>query len=290
MSFAHPEYLVETDWLEAHLTDPDLRILDCTVLLHPDPELGFRVESGEPGWRKGHIPGSGFADLATELSDPDSPLRFTMSSATQFAEAMSRYGVGEGTRAVLYDSRLNMWAARVWWMLRAFGFDQAAVLNGGWRKWTKEGRPVSTAAPTYPPVRFVAHPRPRLIADKREVFAAIGDNSSCLLNALTAEDHAGKGPVRYKRPGRIPSSVNVPFSSLVDPDTQAYLPAELLRKQFAAVGATERGRVITYCGGGIAASSAALALTLLGIENVAVYDGSLSEWTADPTLPMETDA
>jgi thiosulfate/3-mercaptopyruvate sulfurtransferase len=289
MSFTHPEYLVETDWLESRLSAPDLRVLECTVILHPDPERGFRVESGYQAWSESHIPGSGFADLGKDLSDPNSHLMFMMPSAEQFAGAMSRYGVGEGTQVVLYDSRMNMWAARVWWMLRAFGFDQATVLNGGWRKWTKEGRPISQDLPTYPPGHFVVRPRPGMIAGKQEVFAAIGNDATCILNALSPEDHAGKGPSRYRRPGRIPSSVNVPAQRIVDPETHAYLPAEQLRARFATVGATGDKRVITYCGGGIAASSDAFVLALLGIEDVAVYDGSLSEWTADPAMPMETD-
>jgi thiosulfate/3-mercaptopyruvate sulfurtransferase len=181
-----------------------------------------------------------------------------------------------------------MWAARVWWMLRAFGFDQAAVLNGGWHKWTLEGRPVSTEPCRYPPARFTARLRPDLMAAKREVLAAIGDSGTCLINALTVEDHAGT-TAYYGRPGHIPSSVNVPTVTLVDPVTHAYLPAEQLRAKFAAVGALNRGRVITYCGGAIAACSDAFVLTLLGVTNVAVYDGSLLEWAGDPTLPVETD-
>jgi thiosulfate/3-mercaptopyruvate sulfurtransferase len=291
MTFAHPQYLVETDWLETHLTDPDVRVLDCTVFFDTD-EHGFYLAHGRDAWAQGHIPGSGFADLMSDLSDLGSPLAFMMPSATQFAEAMSRYGVGDGTRVVLYEANrdrwANMWAARLWWMLRAFGFDQAAILNGGWHKWTMEGRPVSTALCAYPPARFTARPRPELIADKREVLAAIGDSDTCLINALTVEDHAGT-TAYYGRPGRIPSSVNVPTVTLVDPVTHAYLPAEQLRAKFASVGALNRGRVITYCGGAIAACSDAFVLTLLGVPKVAVYDGSLLEWASDPTLPMATD-
>jgi thiosulfate/3-mercaptopyruvate sulfurtransferase len=203
---------------------------------------------------------------------------------------MSRHGVGEGTRVVLYDDMLNIWAARVWWMLRAFGFDDAAVLNGGWRQWTREGRPVSTAPPRYPPARFVARPRPELIATKDEVLAGIGSEATCLVNALDPEEYAGRGPVRYGRPGHIPSSVNLSFLSVVDPETHTYLPSEQLREQCTRVGALRKDRVITYCGGAIAASSAALVLTLLGVGDVAVYDGSLTEWAADPTLPLTTGA
>jgi thiosulfate/3-mercaptopyruvate sulfurtransferase len=291
MTFAHPQYLVETDWLETHLTDPDLRVLDCTILSDVDRRWPY-LESGREAWAQGHIPGSGFADLMSELSDPESPLPFMMPPATQFAEMMSRYGVGDGTRVVLYEASRNMWtsmwAARIWWMLRAFGFDQAAVLNGGLHRWTMEGRPISTEPCAYPPARFTARLRPELIADKREVLAAIGDSSRCLINALTAEEHAG-AIAYYARPGRIPSSVNIPTIALMDPVTHTYLPAAQLRAKFAAVGALKRGRVITYCGGAIAACNVAFALTLLGVTNVAVYDGSLLEWAPDPSLPMETD-
>ena len=195
MTFAHPQYLVETEWLETHLTDPDLRVLDCTILSDVDRRWPY-LESGREAWAQGHIPGSGFVDLMSELSDPESPLPFMMPPATQFAEVMSRYGVGDGTRVVLYEVSRNMWtsmwAARVWWMLRAFGFDQAAILNGGLHKWTMEGRPISTEPCAYPPARFTARLRPELIADKREVLAAIGDSGRCLINALTAEEHAGQ--------------------------------------------------------------------------------------------------
>jgi thiosulfate/3-mercaptopyruvate sulfurtransferase len=284
---AHPEYLVETDWLAAHLDDPALRVLECTTILHPLPDGGYRAESGLATWEAGHIPGSGFADLTGELSDRTSSLRFMMPPAAQLAAAMSKLGVGSGTRVVLYDRAVNMWAARVWWMLRAIGFDDAAVLNGGWRKWTLEGRPVSTEPCAYPPGRLVARPRPELFADKFTVLAGLGDTATCVLNALTEEQHHGSGGVHYGRPGRIAGSQNVPARSLVDPKTHAYLPPDQLRKQFDASGALGSGRVITYCGGGIAASSDAFVLAMLGHKDIAVYDASLSEWAADPSLPME---
>ena len=142
------EALVSTSWLASQLGEADLRVLDCTVLLAPLPDGGYAVESGRAAWEQAHIPGSAFADLAGELSDPRSPLRFTMPTPERFAEAMGALGVGDGNRVVLYDSRANMWAARVWWMLRAFGFDAAAVLDGGWRAWTTDGRPTSTEPPT----------------------------------------------------------------------------------------------------------------------------------------------
>lgn len=282
-----PQHLVETDWLEAHLGEPSLRILDCTVFLRP-VEGGVRPESGRAEWARGHVPGSGFADLLGDLSARDTPLPVMMPTAEQFAAAMSRYGVGDGTTVLLYDASMNMWAARVWWMLRAFGFDEAAVLNGGWRKWTAEGRPVSTSDPVHPAARFTPRPRAGCIASKDEVFAAIDDSSIRLVNALSAEEHAGK-VTRTRRAGHIPGSVNVPAGSLVDPISHAYLSRDELQRRFAQAGALERETVITYCGGGIAACSDALALSMLGQRNVAVYDGSLAEWASDPTLPLEVD-
>ena len=288
MSWSNPQFLVETDWLAAHLDDPALRVLECTTILHPLAEGGYRAESGRATWAAGHIPRSGFADLTDDLCDGTSSLRFMMPSAEQMAASMARLGVGEGTRVVLYDRFVNMWAARVWWMLRAVGFEPAAVLNGGWRKWTHEGRPTSIEPCSYPPARFVARPRPDLFAGKGAVLAGLGERATCVLNALGEEQHRGTGGVTYGRPGRIAGSANVPARSLVDPTTHAYLAPNVLRERFAAAGALAAGQVITYCGGGIAASSDAFVLTLLGHERVAVYDASLSEWATDPTLPMET--
>jgi thiosulfate/3-mercaptopyruvate sulfurtransferase len=288
MPWAKPQLLVETDWLAAHLDDPELRVLECTTILHPRPEGGFRAESGRATWAAGHIPRSGFADLTGDLCDRTSKLLYMMPPAEQMAAVMGRLGVGEGTRVVLYDRAVNMWAARVWWMLRAVGFDAAAVLNGGWRKWTVEGRPTSTEPCAYPAARFVAQPRPDLFVGKDAVLAGLGHRATCVVNALSEAQHRGVGGVAYGRPGRIAGSANVPAQSLVDPATHAYLPAAVLRERFAAAGVLDAGRVITYCGGGIAASSDAFVLTLLGHDAVSVYDASLSEWAADPSLPMET--
>jgi thiosulfate/3-mercaptopyruvate sulfurtransferase len=190
-------------------------------------------------------------------------------------------------RVVLYDRFVNMWAARLWWMLRAFGFDGASVLNGGWKKWTLEGRPVAADEGLGSPRSFTARPRPELVADKAGVLAALGGSGACVLNALTEEQHRGTGGVSYGRPGHIAGTGNVPARSLVDPETHAYLPDDVLREKFSAAGALDAHRVVTYCGGGIAASSDAFALALLGRDDVAVYDASLSEWAADPSLPME---
>ena len=294
MTFQNPQYLVETDWLVEHLNDADLRIIECNVGMpnYYEESSGERIEivSGRSDYEQGHIPGSDFVDLVTELmGQEDERCMFPLPTPEQFADVMSRHGIGEGVRVVLYDRTMNAWAARFWWMLRTFGFEEAAVLNGGWAKWIAEGRPTSVTPSVHAPEKFVARYRPELIATGDEVLAAIGDESSCIINALDPEEFAGRGPIRYGRPGHIPSSFNVPAIGLADLDTQAYLPAETLRKQFDTAGVFDKDRVITYCGGGIAASSNAFILTLLGLKNVALYNGSMTEWAADPVLPLEID-
>lgn len=270
-------HLIETEQLEALLPDPSIRIFDCTVFLNAGPD-GTKIESGCTTWAEGHIPGSGFLDLIAELSDPDSDLNFTMPTVERFAAAMSRHGVDGNSRVILYDQTSTIWATRVWWMLRAFGFENAAVLNGGWQKWLQEGRPTSADAASYPAGNFVARFRPELIATKDDVIAAMNASSTCMLNALSQASYQAK---------RIPGSRNLYYADLLDAETHAYLPLETLRERFEQVGTPVGERIITYCGGGIGASSNAFILTLLGAKNVAVYDGSMSEWTSDQSLPVE---
>ena len=173
-------------------------------------------------------------------------------------------------------------------MLRVAGFDAAAVLDGGWQKWSAERRPTSTETPVIRQGEFAPQARPELLATKEQVLAAIEAPDARIVNSLSPDEHRGAAATRFPRAGRIAGSCNVYCQTLVDPDTKAYLPEPVLRERFAQAGALEGGRVITYCGAGIAASSDAFALTLLGVANVAVYDGSLAEWTADSSLPMET--
>lgn len=284
--------LVEPDWLEPRLDEPDLRVVDCTLHLSFDPETGARRSvSGRSDWEASHIPGSVFADIEADLSAADPAYPYQRPSSERFADAMESLGIGDDSRVVCYDSEGNAWAARVWWMLRAFGFENAGVLNGGWDRWTAESRPVSADPPVDREVTFTPEPRPELFVEKGAVREAIDDESCCLINALRPEDHAGDGLVKYGRPGRIPGSVNVPAvgdDAIVDAEDRTYRSREELRERFDAAGATGSERVIAYCGGGIAASSAAFALHLLGIDDVAVYDGSLAEW-GRTDLPMETD-
>jgi thiosulfate/3-mercaptopyruvate sulfurtransferase len=286
--FLHPEFLIETAELEERLGDPDLVILDSTTHLIPDPKIVYQVIPGRADFEKGHIPGAQFVDLQKDLSDNKHRFRFMLPDAESFAAAMGRFGVGERSRVVLYATANPWWATRVWWLLRVYGFDNAALLNGGYKKWALEKRPIETGpAKPRPPQKFVVRQTRPLMVGKEEVLRVIGDGAVCTVNALLPEQHAGTGGTSYGRPGRIKGSVNLPAAHLFDPGTGVILPPEEMKRRFAAIGALDKN-VITYCGGGIAASADAFALTLLGHENVRLYDASLGEWATDPSLPMET--
>lgn len=286
-SFPNPAPLVSAKQLAGELGAPDLRIFDCTTFLTPTADNGgLIVGSGRAGYEESHIPGSAFLDLANDLSDTASPWRFALLGPEAFARAAGRLGIGEGTRVVLYDRTYGAWGARVWWMLKGYGFDAARVLDGGFTTWVKEGLPVETKVNTYPAAAFTAHPRPGHFVDKNEVLAAI-ESETRIVNALLPEQHKGEGGVHYGRAGRIPGSCNISSRAIVDPETQAFLPVAELHRQFADAGLLDGRRAIAYCGGGIAASLTALALTALGARDVGVYMNSMQEWTKDPNLPME---
>jgi len=283
-----PQYLVDTDWLERHLSEPSLRLFDCSVLLIPDPPRVYRIETGRADYEREHLPGAGFLDLIGELSDPDSELNFTLPSPERFAEAMSRHGVGPGKHVVLYASSSPVWATRVWWMLKAFGFDEVAILDGGLEKWRREGRPLTQAPCEYSRDNFRARARPGWFVGKHEVVSSLGNPRLMLVNALRPEMHTGEAPVNYGRPGRIPGSKNLYYAELFEEDGHTFKPRHVMQGLLEDLGALAAERVSCYCGGGISATADAFALRMLGHHEVTVYDGSMSEWAGDRDLPMET--
>lgn len=286
----HPEALVQTDWLEAHLRDPDLRIFECTTYLRPaEPDAGvpYHPEAGRADYEAGHIPGAGFLDLPGELSRQDAPVHFMMPPPERFAEVMGRHGIGDDSRVVLYSRDRIMWATRVWWMLHAMGFERAAVLDGGFEKWLAEGRPVSKDPSAYPPATFTPRPRPGLFVDKAAVLEAIADPGVSLINTLSEPDFRGDGPSRYGRPGRVPTSVNLPWPALTEPESNVLVPLEEAAKRIEALGVDRAGRIVCYCGGGISATTALFLLHRLGYADLSLYDASMAEWARDETLPIE---
>jgi thiosulfate/3-mercaptopyruvate sulfurtransferase len=282
-----PTPLVSTDWLANHLDDPDLRVLDATAHLaapESDSTVGWSLRAGLDDYLAAHIPGATFTDVIEDLSEPDGAL--SKPSPARFAAAAGRLGIGPASRVVVYALDVH-WATRLWWLLRANGFDNVAVLDGGLRKWTAEGRATATGAETYPGADFVGEPRPRFFAELDEVKKVVDTGSgACLINSLSPQDHHAVETNNFARPGRIPGSLNVFMDALLNQADGTYKPVGELRDIFADV-LSRPGRKVTYCGVGIAATSDALALTLLGESDVAVYDGSLQEWTSNPELPVE---
>jgi len=277
--------LVTAEWLKQHINDPDLVILDCTVVTMPDVNdaRGLRNVSGRPDYELGHIPNAGFADLKDELCKSTGPVEFDLLSPEQFCATMSELGVGDGSHVVLYDANYTGWAARVWWMLRWIGFDNAAILDGGLAAWTSTGNELSLEPVSRPAQQLTAKPRPELIAKHDEVLASIDNEAVILIDTLPEEFYRGEMSI-YPRPGHIPDAININGLGLLDKTGHL-----LKQNELAAMHAFDHNaRIITYCGGGIVASTDAFVLTRLGFNNVAVYMASLEEWTADPNNPMET--
>ena len=286
----HPEALVQTDWLEAHLGDAGLRIFECTTWLRPaapGEQAPYHPQAGRADYEAGHIPGAGFLDLPGELSRQDAPVHFMMLPPARFAGVMGRHGVGGDVRVVLYSRDRIMWATRVWWMLHAMGFDRAAVLDGGFEKWVAEGRPVSREPCAYPPATFTPRPRPELFVDRRAVLEVIDAPGVLLVNTLSEPDFRGDEPSRYGRPGRIPGSVNLPWPGLTEPETKLLIPLDEAAKRVEAIGADRARRIVCYCGGGISATMGLFLLHRLGYDNLALYDASMAEWARDESLPIE---
>ncbi len=280
------KYLVDADWLANRRDDEDIRVFDTTTLLIPDPERGYRVESGRDRYVEAHIPGAGFLDLQRDFSDNTSRLRFTLPAADAFADAAGRHGITNDDHVVLYTTTNPMWATRLWWMFRTFGHERVSVLDGGLAAWRNAGYDVAAGEEHYAEAAYRAQFAAKRVADKDRVLAAIGDGASCVLNALDRQQHSGES-APYGRAGRISGSDNVPWSELLDEDGR-FLANDLIESHFGATRALDAEQVITYCGGGIAASLDLFALALIGREDgVALYDNSMSEWAQDESLPME---
>ncbi len=279
--------LVSARWLAGQLNKAV--VLDATATLAaPRADGDYRVASGRPGWLAGHIPGSRHADLVTELTDHGAGFHFAHLEAAALAAVVRPWGVVQGRPVVIYDQAGSLWAARLWWELRSIGVD-ARVLDGGLAAWRAAGLPVAVGDDAPAPRRGYLEPRetPGAWATRDDVLAVIsGHSRATLVCALGADAFTGRATTRYSRRGHIPASANLPAHGLLDGDGRLLEPAALSAAA-AAVLPRDGGRIILYCGGGVSAALLALALTVIGVGGVAIYDGSLEEWTADPALPIQ---
>lgn len=276
MTASHPR-LVDAQWVSEHLDDPTLRLVDATVHLTFDAD-GAHTESGRETYREAHLPGATFADQLVDLTVHGGEAPFEAAPSERFAEVIGGLGIGNDSTVVVYDQTNGIWATRLWWQFGFEGFDDVLVLDGGLGAWQAAGLPVESGDATYAPTTFTAERRPGLSVATADVEAATQDSSVLLINSLDRASFAQ---------GRIPGSVNIPFPELVD-DHGRLRDLEELRPLFESVGALDpEVAPVTYCGGGIAATAVAFALQGLGRNDVAIYDGSLNAWTADPARPLE---
>lgn len=287
MTTTHPDYLISTAELARAIADtPDtLQIFDATVHLVP-AEKGYKAVSGLEDYQAGHIPGAGFLDLGKELSDTTSGFGFTLPSDEHLQNGFRAAGINAGSKVVLYSSGHMMWATRAWWMLHSMGHKNVCVLDGGIAKWNAEERATTTQTPSHSAGDFTVTRDAARWADKAQVLAAVNDGDTCTINALSPGVYTGDAKMSYGRKGHIENSLNVFYDDVLDDG--CFKSQGALKTLFTEKGVLGNPRIIAYCGGGISATIDALALTMIGHPNVAVYDGSMSEWVADESLPLIT--
>jgi thiosulfate/3-mercaptopyruvate sulfurtransferase len=283
MPYARPKALVDTDWLAAYLDNPYVRIVDSSFKL---PGI---TPTAREDYDRAHIPGAVFFDI-DDVCEPGTSLPHMISSPDLFAHKIGALGIGDGDRVVVYDSAGLSSAGRAWWMLRMFGHQEVAVLDGGLPKWRAEGRPLDVALPSPPPRRFTARYDPSLVRDRQTLVENLASRREQVVDARAAGRFGGTTPEPRPgmRSGHIPGSRNVPYELVTDPRTRQLRSAEELIELFRDAGLALDRPIVTSCGSGVTACALAFALHLIGHPGAAVYDGSWSEWGLPGDTPIET--
>lgn len=285
MTYARPEALVSTEWLEAHLSAPDVRVVDASYYL-PIQNRDAREE-----YEAEHIPGAVFFDI-DEIADTSDPLPHMLPPPEKFASKVRKLGLGNGNKVVIYDGTgFASAAARVWWMFRCFGHRDVVVLDGGFPKWLREGRAVEDLPPMPRDRHFIPHVNTTLVRNIDQVKANIASGKELLVDGRAPGRFAGTDPELWpvKNCGHIPGSINLHFADLMNDRTREMLPADQLKARFEKAGITMDKPVILTCGSGVTACVTMLALYMLGHDNVSLYDGSWAEWGNRDDAPFERD-
>ena len=282
MASIERDALVSTDWLAAHLNAPDIRVVDATFTL-PTLKRDPRAE-----YREAHIPGAVFFDI-DDIADETSDLPHMVPDAAKFSSRVRKLGLGDGVRIVCYDSNRFSASARAWWMFRMFGHDDVVVLDGGLGKWRADGHPIDDRAVVPVERHFTPRQNNLLLRKLDQIRAHVVNPSGQLIDARSSGRFRGEEaePRPKQRSGHIPQSLNVPYTDLIAPDG-TMMPRDKLQTRFAEAGVDPRNKLMTTCGSGVTACTLALALYQLGIPDVAVYDGSWTEWGGRSDTPVET--
>ncbi|MEM9624728.1 MAG: 3-mercaptopyruvate sulfurtransferase [Pseudomonadota bacterium] len=282
MASTEQNALVSTSWLAKHLNAPDVRVVDATYTL-PTQNRNPRAE-----YEEAHIPGAVFFDI-DDVADEASDLPHMVPDAAKFSSRVRKLGLGDGVRIVVYDGNRFSASARVWWMFRMFGHADVAVLDGGLGKWRAEGHPVDDHLVSPTERHFTARQNNLLYRDLDQIRAHVVNPSEQLIDARSEGRFRGEDaePRAGQRSGHIPHSLNLPHSELVAPDG-TFLPSERLKQRFAEAGVDPGKPIATTCGSGVTACTLALALYQIGVPDVAVYDGSWTEWGGRADTPIAT--
>jgi thiosulfate/3-mercaptopyruvate sulfurtransferase len=281
--------VVSTEWLAAHLGAPDLCVVDIRGKVLP-PGAHPRYAPKREEYDAGHIPGAVFVDWTRDIVDTADPVPVQIARPELFAAKMSELGIGDETLVVAYDDYKHIFAGRLAWALRYYGHDAVRVLDGGWARWTTEGRPTTADVPVRARARFSAAPRPELRRTADDVAAALGKSDVLLIDARPPEQYAGTASAAA-RAGHIPGARSVHYAKLIDASTGTFLPKEQLAQVFAEAGidvADLPREVVLYCNGGVSCTVPLQALQLLGHSAASVYDGSWNEWGNDASRPLRS--
>lgn len=280
--------LVTTDWLEAHLDDEKLRIVELRGKVLPPTEPPPHYLTDEAGYLAAHIPNAQFVDWQVDIVEPGSPSN-DIASPARFAELMARLGISNEHRVIVYDNIASMFACRMRWCLRYYGHDDVSVLDGGWARWLAEGRPVASAVPQFERATFVTRERPELQATAEEILAGLAQGNVQLIDVRSPAEYAGESS-RIDVAGHIPTAINVPWSAMVTGDMRAK-PAADIRKHLQGLGIDlEAEDTVLYCNSGVSATFGMLAMEIAGASNLRLYDGSWTEWGGDPATPKASSA
>ncbi|HKV17189.1 MAG TPA: 3-mercaptopyruvate sulfurtransferase [Reyranella sp.] len=285
MSYARPDALVSTEWLADHLEAPDIRIVDGSFYL-PAQKRNPRAE-----YENQHIPGAVFFDI-DEIADTTSSLPHMLPSPEKFSARVRKLGLGDGNKIVIYDTTPMTGAARVWWMFRAMGHKDVAILDGGLPKWMAEGRPVTDDPPLPRNRHFTARLDNTLVRSLDDVKELIQSKREQIVDARAAARFRGEAPEPRAglRGGHMPGAFNLPYNDLIDPKTGTMLSSEQIAHRIAGSGIDPAKKVTASCGSGVTACVVALGLYLIGAPHAAVYDGSWTEWGGRDDTPIVTGA